>query len=405
MEIGAQWIHGSNNSNVAYQLANDAGLVDNSQSEEKFSEQLLFENSGPLDDDVEDQLLNISGKIDTLAKGFPGAPGLSYGAFMDQQYPGLTQNIPSIAQYAASFKDLLHRSKREDDGSPTWYDLSFNGSQWQFTETGGSKVVRFKKDHKYEDLVNLVKAKIPSRQIVLDTSVAKIRYADPKAQLQVITDQGITYLADFVIVTVSLGVLKAKGQTLFDPALPANKWQAISQVGFGIVDKIYLEFPKAIFTANEVDFMFNDPGIAYSAQDAAKDWTRFIYDAYADENLNNTVSLWISGEGAKYMETLTPQQVQDGCMQVLRRFLPGQSLPDPINILVSHWSQDPYTFGSFSYQSVASELAKVGPETLAEPVGNGRVLFAGEATSETHFSTVHGAIEAGYREAMNIVQG
>ena len=38
---------------------------------------------------------------------------------------------------------------------------------------------------------------------------------------------------------------------------------------------------------------------------------------------------------------------------------------------------------------------------LAEPVG--RVLFAGEATHDTHFSTVHGAIETGRREAERIL--
>jgi spermine oxidase len=36
-------------------------------------------------------------------------------------------------------------------------------------------------------------------------------------------------------------------------------------------------------------------------------------------------------------------------------------------------------------------------------VGDGRVLFAGEATNEKHFGTVHGAIESGWREADRII--
>lgn len=42
-------------------------------------------------------------------------------------------------------------------------------------------------------------------------------------------------------------------------------------------------------------------------------------------------------------------------------------------------------------------IAGVRPEDLAKPVG--RLQFAGEATSDGHFSTVHGAIESGWREA------
>jgi spermine oxidase len=43
----------------------------------------------------------------------------------------------------------------------------------------------------------------------------------------------------------------------------------------------------------------------------------------------------------------------------------------------------------------------VTPETLAEPLDN--LLFAGEATHLRYFSTVHGAIESGFREADRIL--
>jgi monoamine oxidase len=72
---------------------------------------------------------------------------------------------------------------------------------------------------------------------------------------------------------------------------------------------------------------------------------------------------------------------------------------------VSRWYSTPYVQGSYSYQTVQSELAGVGPLTLADPVGQGRVLFAGEATHPSYFSTVHGAIESGWREADRIICG
>ena len=72
-------------------------------------------------------------------------------------------------------------------------------------------------------------------------------------------------------------------------------------------------------------------------------------------------------------------------------------------IKVSRWSSDTRFRGSYSYQTVSSELAGFGPKNLAQPVGQNRVLFAGEATNQRHFSTVHGAIESGWREADRII--
>ena len=41
---------------------------------------------------------------------------------------------------------------------------------------------------------------------------------------------------------------------------------------------------------------------------------------------------------------------------------------------------------------------------MAEPAMGGQLLFAGEATHSQYFSTVHGAIESGTREAERIIK-
>jgi len=65
------------------------------------------------------------------------------------------------------------------------------------------------------------------------------------------------------------------------------------------------------------------------------------------------------------------------------------------------WFTNPLTRGSYSYQTLASELESITPDDLAEPVNN--ILFAGEATHQEYFSCVHGAIESGFREARRII--
>ena len=101
------------------------------------------------------------------------------------------------------------------------------------------------------------------------------------------------------------------------------------------------------------------------------------------------------------MEKLSTEKVKTDLMQRLRKFVPD--LPDPIKIIITKWSSNENTLGSYSYQTVKSTKAGVGPRNLAKPIGGGHVLFAGEATNENHFSTVHGAIESGWREADRII--
>ena len=93
------------------------------------------------------------------------------------------------------------------------------------------------------------------------------------------------------------------------------------------------------------------------------------------------------GEGAKYMETLSTEIVKTGLMKRLREFKPD--LPDPIKVVITKWNSNENTLGSYSYQTVNSVQGGVGPRNLAKSIGDGRVLFAGEATNEKHYSTVH----------------
>ena len=74
--------------------------------------------------------------------------------------------------------------------------------------------------------------------------------------------------------------------------------------------------------------------------------------------------------------------------------------PEPTGALVTRWAADPYARGSYSFLAVGSSPADL--RALAEPVGE-RLLFAGEATHEEFFATVHGAYMSGIREAERIL--
>lgn len=73
----------------------------------------------------------------------------------------------------------------------------------------------------------------------------------------------------------------------------------------------------------------------------------------------------------------------------------------------STWFTNPFTRGTYSYDGLAAQEYPNARATLGEPLldvaGNPKVLFAGEATDVTHFATVHGASDSGYREAMRLL--
>ena len=146
------------------------------------------------------------------------------------------------------------------------------------------------------------------------------------------------YEADIVIFSGSLGVLKEKSRTMFHPALDEDKLEAIDKIGFGVVDKVYLEFEKPFRIKSQwISFLFKD-SINFTKDDAVKNWTRFVVGAHILPNHPNILSLWITGEAAKHMESLDIEEVKKDSMNLLRAFLynvPGfQDLKDPLHIQV-----------------------------------------------------------------------
>lgn len=73
----------------------------------------------------------------------------------------------------------------------------------------------------------------------------------------------------------------------------------------------------------------------------------------------------------------------------------------------SKWKSNPHFCGSYTFTSSKAVENNVSAEDLAQPVlsrhGRNVLLFAGESTHPTYFTTVHGAIETGYREAQRLM--
>ena len=222
--------------------------------------------------------------------------------------------------------------------------------------------------------------------ILLNHKVVAIHYNHSGVTIKT-TDK--IFHAKTVIVTLPVGVLKA-GSVKFYPPLPEDKKLAIAQAKMGVLDKIYLSFPY-VFWDKKTEWIGILPSSAVA--DPAVEIMNYYKFTHTPILLVFTAGL----QAAKY-EQLSDQQIVNVIMQELKKSF-GNKIPEPSSVVITRWSKDPYAYGSYSY--LAAGISLDLNRRLAKPVGS-RLFFAGEATSETDPSTVHGAYLSGIRAASEI---
>uniref|UniRef100_A0A166DRA3 SWIRM domain-containing protein n=1 Tax=Daucus carota subsp. sativus TaxID=79200 RepID=A0A166DRA3_DAUCS len=110
----------------------------------------------------------------------------------------------------------------------------------------------------------------------------------------------------------------------------------------------------------------------------------------------------LEGEAAHKFESMPPTDAVTQVLQILKGIYKpkGIDVPDPIQTVCTRWGSDPFSLGSYS--NVAVGASGDDYDILAESVGDGRLFFAGEATTKRYPATMHGAFLTGLREAANM---
>lgn len=226
---------------------------------------------------------------------------------------------------------------------------------------------------------------------------------DGKGEIvKIVCDENRTFIADHVICTIPLGVLKEKANTLFEPDLPQYKLEAFNRLLHGTVDKIFLEYERPFLNSDISEVMLLwEQHDAYTEQDIKQNWFKKIYSF---SKVNECLLLgWISGKEAEYMETLTHDEVGAKCTEILRRFLKDPFVPNPKRCVCTSWKKQQYSRGSYTAIAVGGSQEDI--ESIAEPLyataqqSKPSVLFAGEHTHMNFYSTVHGAYLSGRNAA------
>lgn len=361
---GASWIHGIDDNPIT-DLAQKAGM---STFHTKDEDRLSYDIGGLLRsnsvfDDTEEAYYSI---LETLMN--QGSPTKSFETVFFEKYPQyandrlwrfflstyMTFDLGDLDQISS----LLYNEGEEFEGIEV---ISTNG---------------------YDTIPQYLAAGL---EVQLNQRVSKVDYSG--AQVKV-THNGTVSTADYVIVSVPLGVLK-HNSIQFSPDLPAFKKTAIEKIGMNCVNKFLLTWDTAF--GDDVQFISYTPEI--------KDKFNYFVNVKKFHPSVNALMTFAYADYARQTETMSDAQVIDEIMAHLRDIY-GSNIPNPNNFLRTQWNTNENAFGAYSFTAVGTEMRHF--EDLAETLDD-KLFFAGEHTEVDYFSTAHGAYLSGIREADKII--
>lgn len=232
----------------------------------------------------------------------------------------------------------------------------------------------------FYNIVNYL-AKDVQNKILLSHVVKKIE--NGPNQVKVVTNQGV-FSADYAICTLPLGVLKAKAVE-FSPPLPKWKETSIERIGFGLMNKLILEFPYIFWNAAA-------DGLGYVSNSHRGEFGFFLHLHHLVGK--PVIVCFVAAEFAKKVEKWTDKQILDSLYSILNKIYGKEKpIPKPIAHTMTRWGSDPYARGSYAFMKVNSTTSHL--DDLAKPVG--RLHFAGEGTAKYPGYT-HGAYLSALRE-------
>ncbi|XAR53438.1 Non-specific polyamine oxidase [Bertholletia excelsa] len=479
IEMGATWIHGIEGSPI-HKIAQEIGSLESEKPWEYmdgFSDEPLTVAEGgyELNPSFVKPISSLFDKLMDFAQGKVNQEGLSseeieYYKLAAKAYRSKKLSLGSFLRQGLETYWGSSKGQKELKGYGNWSRKSLEeaifamheNTQRTCTSAGDlqkldclaeSEYVMFPGEEitiakGYTSIIESIASVLPPGSIQLGQKVTKIEWmleshhalerenGHETRPVKLHFADGSIILADHVIVTVSLGVLKAgihKNSGMFDPPLPNFKAEAITRLGYGVVNKLFLEinpsrgdankFPILQMAFHRSDSEFRNPKIPY--------WMRRTASLFPIYGNASVLISWFAGKEALELESLEEEEIASGISTTISSFLPNthQKLnPNTIShelcngkksdlrisrVLKSQWGNDPLFMGSYSFVAVGSSGDDL--DTMAVPLPRVsnlgpnappplQILFAGEATHRTHYSTTHGAYFSGLREADRLLQ-
>jgi len=202
-------------------------------------------------------------------------------------------------------------------------------------------------------------------------------------RLRIETSLG-TLAADKVIVTVPTNLI-AEGAIRFHPALP-DKVDAAAHLPLGLADKVMLALDDA-------DALPKDGNLRGATM--RTEMGTFHLRPFGQPCIEG----FFGGRYAQALEDEGDGAIAAASIDEITGFLGNDFRRKLKPLRESRWALDPFARGSYSH-ALPGHAGKRA--VLATPV-DGRLFFAGEATSPHFFSTAHGARDSGERAAREVL--
>lgn len=352
IDLGAQWLHGKNN--VLGDLitkSNTKISLDNSEAKYWFNNQLVNTLPQSIDIFEGDGLPDVSYKDYAIQKG------------LGDEYKFIVENIAGDQGASASRLSVYYNNLEEENWSSGDDDFKFQGTFFDLLDKQIAIHVKDKIHH--------------------NTIVTKIDYA--QSSIVVTDSNNNTYMADKVIITVPITVLKSN-DIQFTPSLPSEKTTAFSKIGMDAGMKVFLKFSSKFFDQNIIGGS--------------------ICAAYADDSVgkavnDNVLLAFVMGEQAEFLTSLgSDAAITTALLQELDTMYNGQASSTFIASHVQNWTTNPFIKGAYSYSTIGMGDAR----RIAAQSVDKKLYFAGEAMNiNGHHQTVHGAVESGYKAVIDIL--
>ncbi|CAK6436042.1 unnamed protein product [Pipistrellus nathusii] len=435
VEVGAHWIHGPSQGNPVFQLAAQYGLLGDKE---------LSEENQRIDTGGHVALPSVSyaSSGESVSLGLVVEMGHLYYSLIDRSREFLQAAeapVPSVGEFLR--KEIRqHVAGWTEDEETKKLKLAilknFLNIECCVSGTHSMDLVALAPFGEYtvlpgldctfpggyQGLTDRIMASLPPDVMVFDKPVKTIHW---NANFQVAESHGERFTvlvecedghyfpAHHVILTVPLGFLKEHLDTFFQPPLPAEKAEAIRKMGFGTNNKIFLEFEEPFWEPDceHIQVVWEDTSPLEDTADPMQDaWVKKLIGFLVLPSFESSHVLcgFIAGLESEFMETLSDEEVLQALTRVLRRVTGNPQLPAPKSVLRSRWHSAPYSRGSYSYVAVGTSGDDI--DLLAQPLPADpekaplQILFAGEATHRTFYSTTHGALLSGWREADRLIE-
>jgi monoamine oxidase len=208
-----------------------------------------------------------------------------------------------------------------------------------------------------------------------------------ETRVRIETSQG-TLTADKVIVTVPTNLI-ADEAIRFHPPLPA-KVDAARGLPLGLADKVVVALDEPQESVGALPKDGNLRGATMRTEMGTYHLRPFGQPC---------IEGFFGGRYAQSLEDAGPGALAAASIDEIVSFLGNDFRRKLKPLAESRWAHDPFARGSYSHALPGHAGDRA---VLAAPV-DGRLFFAGEATSPGFFSTAHGARDSGERAAEEVL--